>query len=305
MEELEHIKGQIHTANELQSLVRVMKSIAASLVREYGESASAIEEYGNTIVSGLQVLMHHKHKKIAIKQKQPSRVGVVILGTDQGLCGDFNERIGEFAKEKLADLRKSSELTLILALGEKLGYFLEDSGNTVDERFPFLGESNAITAVIINVLEKIDKWESVNGVNKIILLFNRPTEETRFTSEMKILLPVDIAWLEELASARWPCRTIPTFTMPWADLFESAIRNYLFFVIYRAFVDSLVSENISRLQAMQAASHHIDDRLIELRLKYNKVRQGAIDDELLDISTGYRSVMELDHTNSIAPKTPD
>ena len=305
MEELEHIKGQINTANELQSLVRVMKSIAASLVREYGESASAIEEYGNTIISGLQILMHHKHKEIVIEQKKSNRVGVVILGTDQGLCGDFNERIGEFAKEKLANLRKSSELTLTLAVGEKLAYFLEDSGNPVNDRFAFLSESNALTTLIINVLEKIDRWESTDKVNKIILFFNKPTQETTFIPEMKILLPVDIAWLQELASAKWPCLTIPTFTMPWADLFESAIRNYLFFVIYRAFVDSLVSENISRLQAMQAASHHIDDRLVELRLKYNKVRQGAIDDELLDISTGYRSVMELDHTNSIAPKTPD
>jgi F-type H+-transporting ATPase subunit gamma len=301
LEELEHIKGQIHTANELQSLVRVMKSIAASLVREYGESAAAIEEYGNTIVSGLQILMHNKHKKIAVEQKQPSRIGAVILGTDQGLCGDFNERIGEFAAEKLADLRKSSELTRTLAIGEKVAYFLEDSGNPVDDRFSFLGESNAITTVIINVLETLDKWESTNGVNKIILFFNKPTQESTFASEMKILLPVDIAWLEELASAKWPCRTIPTFTMPWADLFESEIRNYLFFVIYRAFVDSLVSENISRFQAMLAASHHIDERLIELKLKYHRVRQGTIDEELLDISTGYRSVMETDGLNSTPP----
>ena len=73
-------------------------------------------------------------------------------------------------------------------------------------------------------------------------------------------------------------------------LFSSLVREHLFFSLYRAFMESLASENSSRLYSMQAAERNIDEHLNDLLSNYQKQRQEAISSELLDILTGYEAL---------------
>src|SRR5690606_23539178 len=104
------------------------------------------------------------------------------------------------------------------------------------------------------------------------------------------LLPIDHAWLRSLATRNWSSRSLPTFTMDWRRLFSALIRQYLFVALYRAFAESLASENASRLASMQAAEKNIQNHLSQLTAGYHRVRQQAITEELLDIVAGYETL---------------
>ncbi len=78
--------------------------------------------------------------------------------------------------------------------------------------------------------------------------------------------------------------------MNWDDLFSSVVRQYLFVSLYRAFAESLKSENASRLSSMQAAQKNIEERLTELNSQHRHQRQSSITSELLDIVSGFEAL---------------
>ncbi len=290
MEELELLKRQIDTAQELQTLVRVMKSVAASRVREYDQAVASIEEYGRTVSAGLQVAMQRRSKQVATPLSHHNRLGAVVVGSDQGLCGSFNDRIAEFAAASMADLKIRPESRAILVVGERAANALENSGHTLEGRLSFVGDHGAITQVILRVLEKVEEWHLRRGMERIALFYNRPSERATFEPQMQLLLPIDVTWLQGLRNRKWPGRSIPTFSLKWDRLFSGLVDQHIFFTLYRAFIESLASENTSRLRAMQAAQKNIDERLDILQAIHNRLRQSSITGELLDITTGYQAV---------------
>ena len=78
--------------------------------------------------------------------------------------------------------------------------------------------------------------------------------------------------------------------MDWDRLFSALIGHYLFVSLFRAFAESLASENASRLASMQAAEKSIRDQLSELTMKYHQQRQMSITEELLDIVSGFEAL---------------
>jgi F-type H+-transporting ATPase subunit gamma len=298
LEELEMLKRQIATAGELQSLVRVMKSLAASRVREYDQAVASIEEYGRTIASGLQVAMKNRPREIAVRPSRRNRIGAIVLGSDQGLCGNFNERIADHAIAKMGELGITAESRAVVVVGERPALYLETAGYALEDRLPFVGDHGAITRVILKVLEKIEEWDIRRRVERIALFYNKPTEGATFQPEMQYLLPLDLAWLQGLGEQKWPGRSIPTFPVDWDSLFAGLVKQHIFFTIYRAFIESMASENTSRLRAMQAAQKNIDQRLDDLHVGYNRMRQSSVTSELLDISTGFQAITGEDTSAS-------
>lgn len=78
--------------------------------------------------------------------------------------------------------------------------------------------------------------------------------------------------------------------MDWQSMLRALIREYLFVSIYRAFANSLASENASRLAAMQSAEKNIEERLQDLFILFHRQRQMTITEELLDIVSGFEAM---------------
>lgn len=74
------------------------------------------------------------------------------------------------------------------------------------------------------------------------------------------------------------------------DLFTHTVEQHLFSSLFRAFAESLASENAARLQAMSGAEDNIEDRLSELIAEYHSARQTTITEELLDLTVGYEAL---------------
>jgi F-type H+-transporting ATPase subunit gamma len=124
------------------------------------------------------------------------------------------------------------------------------------------------------------------------LYYNEYLTGATYRARTLKLLPVDKAWLLSLQKQKWDSRTLPFFTMDWTDLFRAMIREYLFVSLYRAFANSLASENASRLAAMQNAEKNIEERLEELHVDFHRQRQMTITEELLDIVSGFECMLQ-------------
>ncbi|MFQ3614187.1 MAG: F0F1 ATP synthase subunit gamma [Cyanobacteriota bacterium] len=127
-------------------------------------------------------------------------------------------------------------------------------------------------------------------VEQILLFHHQSRSNTTHQPTALHLLPLDPVWLAELERKPWDSSSLPMLTMPWRAMFSKLVRLYLFVSLYRAVVESLASENASRLASMQAAEKNIEDRLLELNADYRQQRQNSITGELLDIVAGFEAL---------------
>lgn len=290
MDTLESLKRKIKNAEDLQSVVKIMKTISASNIREYEQAVLSLGEYYKTIEMGLQAVMMNKQDEFLI-EKQPEsgkRLGAVIFGSDQGLCGSFNEMVAAFAIDKMSEFKH--EERNVLAVGERVIPRLEEAGQPIETHFSFFGNHLDITQVMLDVLVTLEEWRTKKGIDRIILFYNRSVSSAMFSPHMANLFPPEMSWLGSLAEKKWPSQSVPTFSMDGNQLLSSLIRQYLFFSLYRAFVESLASENASRLQSMQMAEKNIEEHLNELNMHFHRQRQTAITSELLDVVTGFEAI---------------
>lgn len=104
------------------------------------------------------------------------------------------------------------------------------------------------------------------------------------------MLLIDPQSLRRCSREPWRSRSLPTFITERRLLLSRLVGQYLFVSFFRAYAESLASENASRIAAMQAAEKNIEERLDELRGCYNQLRQSAITEEILDVVTGFEAL---------------
>lgn len=287
METTETVKRRINNTEDLLSIVKTMKTLAAINIRQYEKAVESLGDYYRAIEMGFQVLLHQAPQAVLPEGAPHGRCGVIILGSDQGMCGQFNEQIATFALEELGRLRVHRSERAVLALGARLVAHLEALEQPPDDTRAIPGSVAGITPLIQDIVMKIDAWRSQQGISRVLLFYNRPLPGAAYRPHMLHLLPVNLARLRRLVRKEWPSRGLPMFTMDWQPLFSALLRQYLFVAIYRAFAESLMSENASRLTTMQAAERNIGEHLEALTALFHQQRQQAITEELLDIVSGF------------------
>ncbi len=288
MEQLETLHRKLENARELNSVVKTMKSLAAVNIRQYQRAVDSLQQYYENIEAGLQVAMRNKPESVRlIDAGRKEKLGVVVFGSEQGMVGRFNEQIAEYTRRKLDEMKVSREDRTVLALGGKLIGRLESLGIEVDEGISVFGSMVDVNSVNQEVLIRIEEWRLQYSLGRIILLHNHPSSGTTYTQAERSLLPLNQDWLYSLQKRDWPTRMLPAHYTDWKELFSALLKEYFFVTIYRASVESLASENASRLSSMQAAEKNIQERLEDLGTRYQHQRQEAITSELLDIVSGF------------------
>lgn len=290
METLESLRGRLGSAQELQSIVKTMKSMAAVAIRQYEKAVESLSEYNRTVELGFQFLLKREQERVIESSKTPGgNLCAVVFGSDQGMCGQFNDRIVSYAIDNMNKIQKPEKRT-VLGIGVRATARLEEENQPVEEQFTVPGSVEGITSMVQNVLIKIDDLRSGKGVDQIIIFYHKRISGSVYSPRMVYLLPLNIEWLQSLKKREWPTHVIPMYTMDWDQLFAALVRQYLFFLLYRAFAESLASENASRLASMQAAEKNIEDHLGELKTQLNVQRQNSITEEIMDIVAGFEAL---------------
>ena len=291
---LESMRRRIDSAEDLYGVVRVMKALAAASIRQCELAVESLAEYNRTIETGLQIVLWNRPEAIPANPLSGKRRGIIIFGSDQGMCGSFNEQAATFAIDTIKALPEREEDRVVLVVGNRLVGRLEDAGCAVREQFPIPSTVSGITSAVQDLLLKVDELRFQDGVEQFLLIHHRPGASARSAPATVQLLPIDAAWLRGLAKRHWDSRSLPTFTMDWRELFSALIRQHLFVSLYRAFAESMASENASRLASMQAAEKNIQDHLSVLAVEYHQGRQQSITEELLDIVAGFETLTKED-----------
>ncbi len=294
MSTLEALQKQIASGEDLSSIVRTMKALAATSVRQYEKAAESLDDYYHTVELGLSVVLGSQTENfsnLALDENKP--LLIFVIGSDHGLAGRFNEQIVNYALEEYWSEYEGTPGALpsnsyVAAVGEQAISRIEPTGIKLAASFNMPSSISAITPFIQQLLEEIESWRNREGVEKVMLFYNRPLTAS-FSPRAETLLPVDLARLKE-TRLEWESRSLPVFTMPTENLLSALLRQYFFVSLYRACALSLAAENTSRLAAMQAAEKNIAERLDELKTSYQHERQAAITEELLDIISGFKAV---------------
>jgi F-type H+-transporting ATPase subunit gamma len=297
MKSLEALTAEIESINDLQSVVKTMKALAMVSIRQYETAVAALSDYNRTVEMGLQILLRHRYfseQPLMLPQdftnhKKTGTLGVIIFGSDHGLCGQFNEQIASYALEQINQQPEKPENIIVAAVGDRLIPYLEAAKQPVSAQFNLPNSVTVITPMVQSILLMIESWQ-FSSFDQIILFYNKSLSSASYRPQSVQLLPMNRQWLQRLEKQAWHGEGLPNFTMNWDDLFSSLVRQYLFVSLYRAFAESLKSENASRLSSMQAAQKNIEERLTELNSQHRHQRQSSITSELLDIVSGFEAL---------------
>ncbi len=289
------LRRKIGGAGDLQSVVRTMKAVAASSIGQYEKSVSALTDYYHTVELGLGVCFRKNGLTSLIAerktQKREGAIGAIVFGSDQGLVGQYNDEVTEYAVKTLAALTPKA---VVWAVGERVYARLEDAGLSLIGLLAVPNSVMAITQLVGQILIESEAQRNQSKVTELHLFYNRPTSGSAYAPVNQRLLPLDETWLHKLAELAWPTGNLPEVMDGGTTTLQALIREYLFVSIFRACAESLASENTSRLAAMQRAEKNIEELLVDLNSKFHRLRQSSIDEELFDVISGFEALSGKD-----------
>jgi F-type H+-transporting ATPase subunit gamma len=285
------LRRKIDSAGNLQSVVGAMKALAASSIGQYEQSVRALGDYYRTVQLGLSVCFRVPGSAALItgetRQRNAGAISAVVFGSDQGLVGQFNDVVAGHAVKTLADLTGTPR---IWAVGERVHARLEDAGLPLAGLFTVPTSVEAITPLVGQILVESEAHRSDGEVVELHLFYNRSSSGAAYEPVNQRLLPLDETWWRELAELSWPTKNLPEVVGSETETLRALIHEYLFVSLFRACAESLASENVSRLAAMQRADKNIGELLEDLNGRYHRLRQSGIDEELFDVIAGFEAL---------------
>ncbi len=285
------LRRKISRSGELHSVVRTMKAMAALNIGQYEQSVKALEKYYRTVELGLGACFRERGAAAsAAEGEEPADTGAVaavVFGSDQGLVGQFNDVVADYAIKTLATM--SGDLQ-VWAVGERVHARLGDAGLALAGLFSVPVSVRAITPLIGQILVTSVRRDRQEVGLELHLFYNRPTSWAVYAPFRQRLLPLDDDWRRRLAELPWPSANLAEVAGGGAATLRALIREYLFVSLFRACAASLASENASRLAAMERAEKNIDDILENLQGAFHGLRQSGIDEELFDVISGFEAL---------------
>ena len=292
MDTLENLRSKTEGAKDLKSVVSAMKAMAASNIVQYETAVSSLADYFHTIALG--IIAYFKAEKISAineqtttKNKPEEVICAIVFGTDQGLVAQFNDSMANFVSTSLKALPGKKE---IWAVGERVQLLLSDEGFNTSKLYPVPNDINAVTPLVTELLNKSEESQQKEAVTSFYIFHNQPKPGSGYRPIMQRFLPLDEKWKNSLQETQWPTKLPPQIAGAVKPTLVALINGYLFASLFKASVESLASENASRLGAMQRAEKNITDLLEDLGKKYHRLRQSSIDEELFDVVSGFEAL---------------
>jgi F-type H+-transporting ATPase subunit gamma len=287
------LRRKINSASDLRSVVRTMKALAASDIGQYEQSLRALGDYYHSVALGLSICFRKSPSAVWMtvskRRVDERRVSAVVFGSDQGLVGQFNEVVADYALKTLTALPGEPN---VWAVGERVHARLTDANIPLIGTFNVPNSVKAITPLVGQILMESEMRYSEGEYTELYLFYNRPTSGAIYEPVQLRLLPLDETWQHELAALPWPTKNLPEVMGNTTGTLRALIREYLFVSLFRTCAESLASENASRLAAMQRADKNINELLENLNGSFHRLRQSGIDEELFDVISGFEALVE-------------
>jgi F-type H+-transporting ATPase subunit gamma len=193
-----------------------------------------------------------------------SRMGIV-LGSERGFCGDFNER--------LIDLAATENYSGLVAVGSRLASRLENRLRQATVALPGANVAEEVPAILDRLIDSVISMRNESGHSTLTVVYH--DYKAGRIVQRQILPP---SWLAEKRTPQHGAP--PLLNLEPSDFFAEVIHHYLFAVLHEVFYLSLMAENQSRQQHLDGAVRHLEEETINLRRKAQIVRQEEITEEI-------------------------
>lgn len=277
MANLKEIRNRISSINSTMQITSAMKMVSAAKSKKAQEVITAMKPYANTLGTLLQSLKDAlSNENPFLERAEEKRILIVAVTSDRGLCGAFNSAV---VKHTLSLLQKyPGKEVEVLTIGKKGNDILKKTDKVSRYCEGFYDHMDFQKTASL-AQELIDAYLS-GKYDRILLVYNSfKNVATQILTE-EVFLPLQISEQEEAAQSEY------LYEPSAQEIVQGLIPKSLKLQIYKVLRDSLAAEHGARMTAMHKATDNATALRDELTLTYNKARQTAITNEILEIVSG-------------------
>jgi F-type H+-transporting ATPase subunit gamma len=264
-----------------------MEMVAASKMRRAQERMRASRPYAQRIRTVISHLasgrLEYQHPYLI--ERQPKRVGYMVISSDRGLCGGLNVNLLRATVQAMRSWDEKNIPIDICTIGRKAEGFFRRMGGNVVASISQLGDRPGIQDVIGTVKVMLDAYDT-EKLDRLYLVYSEFVSTMTQQPRVEMLLPiVDTEPEQERKYAR-----DYIYEPDAKELLDALLVRYIESLVYQGIVENGASEQAARMVAMKNASDNARELIDDLQLMYNKARQAAITRELSEIVAGAAAV---------------
>ncbi len=288
MANLRDIKRRISSIENTQKITSAMKMVAAAKLRRAHQAVEAARPYAANMRRTLQEVAGREtgsQNPLLEPRDRVQRVGVVVIASDRGLAGAFNNQVLKHAERFVAEREAAGQQPSLTLVGRRAGDFFRRRrpdritlNETTGPRISY-PQAARLAGGLIRAYE-------AGEVDEVWLVFNRFVTAMSQQPEKLQLLPIASAGDSSQAAVGEPYSIEPNAQRLLATLAPKAVE----VEIFQALLESQAGEHAARMTAMESATKNTEELIDKLTLEFNRARQAAITRELVEIVTGAQAL---------------
>lgn len=289
MPSLKDIRNRINSVISTRQVTSAMKMISAARLRKTQDLVIKFRPYVNTLQDILNNLSENISSEVESpyfrKEVIPQKILSIIITSNKGLCGSFNNNIIRYTinsiEQTYKDQLKNKNIDFFCIGKKGFDYFKKLKYNIIEYNQQLVHKLNYESAA--ELTEKLISFFIEKKYDEIIFFYNSFKNAATQLQKKEKFLPFE-AHKTEICKEGY--NKIYIFEPKAEELLNEIIPIILKSQVYKILLDSITSEHAARMTAMHKATDNASEMIRELRLYYNKVRQANITKELLDIMGG-------------------
>ena len=281
MSGLKEIRNRIRSVSSTMQITNAMKMVSAAKLKKAQDSISATLPYSNKL-SGLIQNISTSGESLDSPffiQRSIKKILAVAITSNRGLCGGFNSNVIKEVS-RLIETKYVSKNVEIICIGKKGRDILSKKNNVIDSFNSVYDEFSYEN--VKKIAELFMEKFSNESYDEIILVYNHSKNAASQHLTIEPYLPIEEDAEESTAQASRDY----IFEPSQSEILNELIPKALVVQLFKAISDSIAGEHGARMTAMHKATDNASEIRDQLKLTYNKARQAAITNEILEIVGG-------------------
>lgn len=288
------IQDRIKSINDTKKITSAMYLISSSKLKKAKKALTDTEPYFFTLQATIAKILKNTDsdqtkqryfEESLTKPVDQRRRAYIVVTADKGLAGAYNHNVIKIAEQQVTD-NPNSKLYVIGQVGM---HYFEHKNIKTDHKFhytiqnPTLTRARSIAEIVLDAYLK-------KRVDEVYIIFTKMINSMSSEPEMLRLLPLVKEDFSDEKLRKKDEKKIEFEFFPSSNaVFENIVPNWISGLVYGALVESYCSEQNSRMMAMQASTDSANEMLRDLNIKFNRVRQAAITQEITEVISGAKA----------------
>lgn len=293
MANLKEVRNRISSVGSIMQITSAMKMVSASKLRRAQNTIISLRPYSalfTEVIGKIMASDNDLSNSDYSKREKEEKILLLVLTSNKGLCGGFSSNIIKATKKRIEEIRlkeKNAKIE-IYSFGKKSSEFFNKQKEiylygTNDEIWDNFSFEN-VSAIGNKLMQEYKN----KRFDRVEIIYNQFKNSATQILTNEIFLPVQVKSKENNKSNDDKIIFEPSFDEVKNNIIPQSLRNQ----IYKCFLDSFASEHGARMTAMHLATDNAQNLLKDLKLSYNKARQAAITNEIIEISSGAEALNE-------------